>query len=67
MKYSSEDIQNNEEVYKLSKDISIEDDPINKQRRDIVKDAMLHAWTSYEKYAWGKDELKVFHYILLTF
>ncbi|KAK9158170.1 hypothetical protein Scep_004744 [Stephania cephalantha] len=24
-----------------------------------VKEAMLHAWTSYEKYAWGQDELRV--------
>jgi len=36
------------------------DDPISLERREKVKDAMLHAWTSYEKYAWGKDELKVF-------
>ncbi|XP_028774139.1 mannosyl-oligosaccharide 1,2-alpha-mannosidase MNS1-like isoform X2 [Neltuma alba] len=33
-------------------------DPITIQRREKVKDAMLHAWTSYEKYAWGKDELQ---------
>lgn len=45
----------------IQKDISAEDDPISIQRREKVKDAMLHAWTSYEKYAWGKDELKVFH------
>jgi hypothetical protein len=30
------------------------------ERRDKVKDAMLHAWNSYEKYAWGMDELKVY-------
>lgn len=34
-------------------------DPIEAQRREKVKDAMLHAWTSYEKYAWGHDELQV--------
>ncbi|KAM7471946.1 hypothetical protein LguiA_010129 [Lonicera macranthoides] len=34
------------------------DDPIDIQRREKVKDAMVHAWTSYEKYAWGQDELK---------
>lgn len=45
----------------IQKDISAEDDPISIQRREKIKDAMLHAWTSYEKYAWGKDELKVFH------
>jgi mannosyl-oligosaccharide alpha-1,2-mannosidase len=35
------------------------DDPIDTQRRDKVKEAMLHAWSSYEKYAWGQDELQV--------
>ncbi|RDX86724.1 Mannosyl-oligosaccharide 1,2-alpha-mannosidase MNS1, partial [Mucuna pruriens] len=57
MKDSAKSIQN-DEVNKFTKDISVEDDPINIQRRDKVKDAMLHAWTSYEKFAWGKDELK---------
>ncbi|KAI9112575.1 hypothetical protein K1719_016498 [Acacia pycnantha] len=33
-------------------------DPVSIQRREKVKDAMLHAWTSYEKYAWGTDELQ---------
>ncbi|KAJ4962716.1 hypothetical protein NE237_022655 [Protea cynaroides] len=35
-----------------------EDDPLDVQRREKVKEAMLHAWTSYEKYAWGQDELQ---------
>lgn len=35
------------------------DDPIDIQRREKVKEAMLHAWSSYEKYAWGQDELMV--------
>ncbi|BAT81447.1 Mannosyl-oligosaccharide 1,2-alpha-mannosidase [Vigna angularis] len=34
------------------------DDPIDIQRREKVKEAMLHAWGSYEKYAWGQDELQ---------
>lgn len=34
-------------------------DPIDKERREKVKEAMLHAWNSYEKYAWGQDELQV--------
>ena len=34
-------------------------DPIEEQRREKVKDAMIHAWSSYEKYAWGHDELQV--------
>lgn len=39
----------------------VDQDPVAAERRDKVKDAMLHAWTSYEKYAWGMDELKVLH------
>lgn len=35
------------------------DNMVNVQRRKEVKGAMLHAWTSYEKYAWGDDELQV--------
>ncbi|KAM1240594.1 hypothetical protein ACFX2I_046137 [Malus domestica] len=33
-------------------------DPIDIQRREKVKEAMIHAWSSYEKYAWGQDELQ---------
>lgn len=36
----------------------VPDDPIDIQRREKVKEAMLHAWNSYEKYAWGQDELQ---------
>ncbi|XP_019426934.1 PREDICTED: mannosyl-oligosaccharide 1,2-alpha-mannosidase MNS1-like [Lupinus angustifolius] len=36
----------------------VPDDPIDTQRREKVKEAMLHAWGSYEKYAWGQDELQ---------
>nr|XP_019703683.1 mannosyl-oligosaccharide 1,2-alpha-mannosidase MNS2 isoform X2 [Elaeis guineensis] len=42
---------------KNSKDL-VDIDPINKERREKVKEAMLHAWDSYEKYAWGQDELQ---------
>lgn len=38
----------------------VDEDPVAAERRDKVKDAMLHAWNSYERYAWGYDELKVF-------
>ncbi|XP_008789604.1 mannosyl-oligosaccharide 1,2-alpha-mannosidase MNS1-like [Phoenix dactylifera] len=41
----------------ISKDF-VDIDPINKERREKVKEAMLHAWNSYEKYAWGQDELQ---------
>lgn len=34
------------------------DDPIDVERREKVKGAMIHAWSSYEKYAWGQDELQ---------
>lgn len=37
----------------------VPDDPIDIERREKVKEAMLHAWGSYEKYAWGQDELQV--------
>lgn len=43
---------------KSSKKSTVPDDPIDIQRREKVKDAMLHAWSSYEKYAWGQDELQ---------
>lgn len=36
-----------------------DEDPVMAERREKVKAAMLHAWTCYEKYAWGMDELKV--------
>ncbi|KAH9626232.1 hypothetical protein KSS87_000111 [Heliosperma pusillum] len=36
----------------------VKDDPIEVERRQKVKEAMLHAWSSYEKYAWGQDELQ---------
>ena len=38
----------------------VSDDPLDAERRQKVKEAMLHAWSSYEKYAWGQDELQVF-------
>ncbi|KAA0059340.1 mannosyl-oligosaccharide 1,2-alpha-mannosidase MNS1 [Cucumis melo var. makuwa] len=34
------------------------DDPIDAERREKVKEAAIHAWNSYEKYAWGQDELQ---------
>lgn len=36
----------------------VSEDPIDIERREKVKDAMHHAWSSYEKYAWGHDELQ---------
>nr|GME16620.1 mannosyl-oligosaccharide 1,2-alpha-mannosidase MNS1-like isoform X1 [Ipomoea batatas] len=34
------------------------DEALDAERREKVKDAMRHAWSSYEKYAWGHDELQ---------
>lgn len=42
----------------VTKEKDVPDDPISIQRREKVKDAMIHAWSSYEKYAWGHDELQ---------
>lgn len=49
-----------EEVKSVQGAISkvVPDDPISSERREKVKQAMLHAWTSYERYAWGQDELQ---------
>ncbi|XP_031480391.1 mannosyl-oligosaccharide 1,2-alpha-mannosidase MNS1-like isoform X2 [Nymphaea colorata] len=50
--------------FEISKDKDKEEnhiqemDPLDMQRREKVKEAMIHAWTSYEKYAWGQDELQ---------
>ncbi|XP_050218260.1 mannosyl-oligosaccharide 1,2-alpha-mannosidase MNS1-like [Mercurialis annua] len=35
-----------------------EDDSVSVERREKVKEAMVHAWSCYEKYAWGHDELQ---------
>lgn len=43
----------------LGTSIQDDDDPIDVERREKVKEAMLHAWNSYVKYAWGQDELQV--------
>ncbi|KAM3308301.1 mannosyl-oligosaccharide 1,2-alpha-mannosidase MNS1 isoform X1 [Capsicum chacoense] len=42
----------------VGKKMNFLDDPVDAQRREKVKDAMRHAWSSYEKYAWGHDELQ---------
>ncbi|KAB2041056.1 hypothetical protein ES319_D02G123100v1 [Gossypium barbadense] len=37
---------------------AVPNDPVEMQRREKVKEAMVHAWSSYERYAWGNDELQ---------
>jgi hypothetical protein len=44
---------------KMSKTSIVEIDSVNNERREKVKEAMLHAWNSYVTYAWGMDELQV--------
>ncbi|KAK9087628.1 hypothetical protein Syun_030022 [Stephania yunnanensis] len=39
--------------------LKAEENSVNVQRRQKVKEVMLHAWTSYEKYVLGQDELRV--------
>ena len=43
----------------VSDNKDLPDEPIDVERRQKVKEAMIHAWSSYEKYAWGHDELQV--------
>lgn len=50
-------------INKSSKKVVL-DDPVDNERREKVKEAMIHAWSSYEKYAWGQDELQVQNKIL---
>ncbi|KAK4761073.1 hypothetical protein SAY87_005966 [Trapa incisa] len=52
----SKDIKGSQQMYKSKREIL--EDPIDKERREKVKEAMMHAWSSYEKYAWGQDELQ---------
>ncbi|OMO76113.1 Glycoside hydrolase, family 47 [Corchorus capsularis] len=47
-----------ENLLEETKSKVVQDDPIEKERREKVKEAMIHAWSSYEKYAWGNDELQ---------
>jgi mannosyl-oligosaccharide alpha-1,2-mannosidase len=40
-----------------SDDKGVNSDDINDVRKEKVKEAFLHAWGGYKKYAWGRDEL----------
>ncbi|XP_031247267.1 mannosyl-oligosaccharide 1,2-alpha-mannosidase MNS1-like [Pistacia vera] len=55
-------IENNGKHGKIPGNKVFEDDPTDIQRREKVKEAMIHAWSSYEKYAWGQDELQLHNY-----
>ncbi|KAA8522721.1 hypothetical protein F0562_009117 [Nyssa sinensis] len=55
---SGVNIQSEDQISDLTKSEIVQDHQIDTQRREKVKDAMLHAWASYEKYAWGQDELQ---------
>ena len=45
--------------YSVGTPISLAPDPDAEmaQRRDVVKEAMLHSWNGYKKYGWGSDEV----------
>ncbi|XP_042497924.1 mannosyl-oligosaccharide 1,2-alpha-mannosidase MNS1-like [Macadamia integrifolia] len=58
LKNSGGDVSENIKKSAKMKRRVVKDDPLDVQRREKVKEAMLHAWTSYEKYAWGQDELQ---------
>ncbi|PHU14975.1 Mannosyl-oligosaccharide 1,2-alpha-mannosidase MNS2 [Capsicum chinense] len=53
-----EELKNGRSIAGEKPNFSRSDDPVDAQRREKVKDAMRHAWSSYEKYAWGHDELQ---------
>lgn len=59
LKGSGVDIQIRAKTREVTEKEVVKDDPLDIERREKVKDAMLHAWTCYEKYAWGQDELQV--------
>jgi len=52
-------LDENLNIESIIKKHHLEVDPVNNVRREKVKEAMLHAWNSYVKYAWGQDELQV--------
>uniref|UniRef100_A0A336LLS7 alpha-1,2-Mannosidase n=1 Tax=Culicoides sonorensis TaxID=179676 RepID=A0A336LLS7_CULSO len=33
-------------------------DPVARERRNKVKEMLIHAWSNYKTYAWGKNELR---------
>lgn len=41
------------------------DSPLDIEQREKVREAMIHAWAAYEKYAWGQDELQVCGHFLI--
>ncbi|CAA7394604.1 unnamed protein product [Spirodela intermedia] len=45
-------------IVEKSRKVAAFDEDIYVERREKVKEAMLHAWNSYVKYAWGQDELQ---------
>ncbi|KAL5974120.1 hypothetical protein ACLOJK_030783 [Asimina triloba] len=60
-KFLSTSGQNIDFIDKFSKSTETHfvEDPIDIERREKVKEAMIHAWSCYEQYAWGQDELQV--------
>jgi len=44
--------------YAITPSIKMESDALARKRRVAIKNAMVHAWGGYKKYAFGCDELK---------
>ncbi|GAB0100370.1 alpha-1,2-Mannosidase [Sergentomyia squamirostris] len=43
-----------ETIYTQTDSLALEDS----QKRDYIKEMMLHAWNNYKQFAWGKNELR---------
>jgi len=43
--------------FRLTKDLKTRSDELARERRDVVRNAMKHAWRGYETRAFGADEL----------
>ncbi|KAK8624564.1 hypothetical protein V6N13_065901 [Hibiscus sabdariffa] len=54
----TDEVRRLQDMLEELKSKAVPEDPIEIQRREKVKEAMVHAWSSYEKYAWGNDELQ---------
>ncbi|KAK8487388.1 hypothetical protein V6N13_093145 [Hibiscus sabdariffa] len=54
----TDEVRRLQDMLEELKSKAVPEDPVEIQRREKVKEAMVHAWSSYEKYAWGNDELQ---------
>ncbi|KAL4308311.1 hypothetical protein GQ457_01G024580 [Hibiscus cannabinus] len=54
----TDEVRRLQDMLEELKSKAVPEDPIEIRRREKVKEAMVHAWSSYETYAWGNDELQ---------